>query len=490
MLALWAGRAELMSLPLAALQAPLSRLGCDALFNTNCFIFLFLPVALLGYWLVPSRRWKLIWIGAMSILFYSFWDIRFVALLASSAVVDYTVARLIATATTDGVRKRWLLLSISFNLGVLGFFKYAIFALENANSILSLLGSATQLPYRNIVLPVGISFYTFQTMSYTIDVYRRVVEPTQDFIKYLAYVSLFPQLVAGPIVRYATLSKQLDELPVRPAPQLLALGVTLFVLGLAKKVLIADVIAFRIDPFWDNVEGLTTVTAWVAFIGYGLQLYFDFSGYSDMAIGLGALLGLRFPINFNAPYQAISPADFWRRWHISLSTFLRDYLYIPLGGNRRGPKRVLINLMAVMVLGGLWHGAAWTFVVWGAYHGGLLVLYQVARPAWDSWAPWLQRAATLSLVYLGWAVFRAPSLDSVLDLFGHMFLEWNLGGLVAQSRFIVALVAILVFTLKAPSTAVLNIRFTPARALALALLLLASIIVMNTIQSPFLYYQF
>ncbi len=478
-----------MPLPVASIQATFDRLGCDALFNTSCFLFLFLPIALAGYWAVPNRRWKLAWITAMSFIFYAFWDARFVALLAASAVVDYSVARRIAAAATDVARKRWLIGSIAFNLGVLGFFKYAVFAMENAQSLFDLLGMGVKLPYYNIILPVGISFYTFQTMSYTIDVYRRVVDPTRDFVKYLAYVSLFPQLVAGPIVRYATLSKQLDDLPRRPAAKILALGLTLFVLGLSKKVLIADVIAYRIEPMWADLAGLTTVTAWMALMGYGLQLYFDFSGYSDMAIGLGALLGLRFPINFNAPYQALNPADFWRRWHISLSTFLRDYLYIPLGGNRGAASRVLINLVIVMGLGGLWHGANWTFIVWGLYQGGLLVLYQVTRATWDGWPAWIQRGITLALIYFSWTIFRASSLGDTAELLSHLW-SWDFTGLGMQLPFIGILVAVFAFTLMAPATAILKIQFTLPRAVGLAILFLACVVMMNTIQSPFLYYQF
>ncbi len=440
--------------------------------------------------MVPNRRWKLLWLTAMSFLFYAMWDARFVALLALSAAVDYTIALRIGAAADQASRKRWLITSVVFNLGVLGFFKYAVFALENARSVFDLLGVEASLPYYNIILPVGISFYTFQTMSYTIDVYRQVVEPTRDFAKYLAYVSLFPQLVAGPIVRYSTLSKQLDEIPLRPAANMIAMGVTLFVLGLSKKILIADVIAHRIDPVWSDVSGLTTVTAWIAVLGYGLQLYFDFSGYSDMAIGLGALIGFRFPINFNAPYQALNPSDFWRRWHISLSTFLRDYLYVPLGGNRVGTGRTLLNLAIVMGLGGLWHGAAWTFVVWGLFHGGMLVFYQVTRRAWDAGPVWIQRAVLLLLVFIGWMIFRAPDLFAAAEVARHLFLDLDFGGLRANLTFIAVLAAVFAFTLKAPSTAKLDMRFTLPRATGLALLLLGCVVMMNTIQSPFLYYQF
>ncbi len=465
-------------------------LGCDARFNTYCFLILFLPATLLAYWAVPRREWKFAVVTLASLIFYSFWDVRFVVLVLGSAAVDFLVALRIGRENDPARRKAFLWISILFNLGVLGFFKYALFFAENAVSLAQLFGAKVSTPGFNIVLPVGISFYTFQTLSYTIDVYRGDVLPTKRFVKYVAYVSMFPQLVAGPIVRYRTLDRQMDALPGRPRMTDLVLGVALFAMGLFKKVVVADSVAVHSDGLWGNLAGLDTVTAWLAALGYTVQLYFDFSGYSDMAIGLGLLLGLRFPINFRAPYQAINISDFWRRWHISLSTFLRDYLYIPLGGNRGGRRRAQINMLIVMLLGGLWHGAAWTFVVWGLYHGLLLALYRQVQPGWDRMPVVFQRAATFFLVVVGWVIFRAESLADAGTVLGLML--WPAGGDVALliAPTAISLFAIIAFTQWAKPTSDLTVRPTPWWALGIAIMLMWSFVRLSSGNSPFLYYQF
>ncbi|MEA3135775.1 MAG: alginate O-acetyltransferase complex protein AlgI [Thermoplasmata archaeon] len=468
-----------------------SSLGCDARFNTQLFLFLFLPVALLGYWAVASRNWKIVWIAACSIVFYSMWDARFVLLLATAAAVDFYVALRIEAAGEDRPRrKRWLFASILFNLGILAIFKYALFARDNAQSLFDLLGVDYQLPGFSIVLPVGISFFTFKTLSYTIDVYRGDQVACREPLKYLAFISLFPELVAGPIVRYSTLGEQLDRLPRRVPWNFMATGVTLFAIGLFKKAVVADLVANRIDDLWAAPGALTFAQGWAAALGYTVQLYFDFSGYSDMAMGLGAMLGLRFPINFLAPYQALNPSDFWRRWHISLSTWLRDYLYIPLGGNRKGPGRAKVNLLLVMLLGGLWHGANWTFVAWGAYHGVLLVLYQTVRPGWDRMPAIAQRLLMFLLAVVGWVTFRATSLGQAMQVYGAMVDVASLGSLVALLPFLLALAAIIAFTMLARPTGEMQFRFTAPRAFAVALLLFAAVLMVGSGSSPFLYYQF
>ncbi len=471
-----------------------SQFQCDALFNTYCFVVLFLPLVLLGYWAVPRRTWKLGYLTAMSLLFYALWDVRFVPLLLASAVVDFVVAQRIEAARLAGAdrsrAKAWLIVSIAFNLSVLAFFKYAMFFAENARSIFDLAGIPVTIPGFTIVLPVGISFYTFQTLSYTIDVYRGQVPATRNFLKYTCYVTMFPQLVAGPIVRYAKLDEQLDALPARPHRGLLVTGASLFILGLAKKILVADTVARFVEPLWADPHALTTVQAWYAALGYTIQLYFDFSGYSDMAIGLGAMMALRFPINFNAPYQAVNISDFWRRWHISLSTFLRDYLYIPLGGNRLGARRAQINMMIVMFLGGLWHGANWTFVVWGVYHGFLLASYRQVQPWWDRMHVAGQRAATLFLVVIGWVVFRANSLGDAGAVYRAMFFGAEIG-LEALTPFgVLLLLGIYTFMVLARPTSQLRMPAKPWHAAVLSTLLLATMVMMGSGQSPFLYYQF
>ncbi len=464
-------------------------LGCAAAFNTYCFLFLFLPPALIGYWAVPSRRWKLAWITLMSFVFYSFWDIRFVLLLVASSVVDFGVARRLAAATDPIVRKRWLRLSILFNLGTLGFFKYAVFGLQNVRNLFDLVGVPVDVPGYNIVLPVGISFYTFQTMSYTIDVYRGHFEPTRNFLKYIAFVTLFPQLVAGPIVRYRTLSDQLDALPRRLSGAYAGTGLMLLSMGLFKKVVIADLIAMRIDPLWSDVGALTTITAWISAMGFMLQLYFDFSGYSDMAIGLGALLGLRFPINFRAPFQALNPPDFWRRWHISLSTFLRDYLFVPLGGNKVSLPRWRFNVLLVMVLSGLWHGAAWTFILWGAYYGVLQIAYRRWGAAWDALPRVGQMIGFQWLVVVSGVLFRADNLGVAGAVYRAMFDPFMWGGLGALPLLAI-MVALYAFTMIARPACDLRFRLRPYEAALVAIGLVIALLIIRLEYSPFLYYQF
>ncbi|HUR62076.1 MAG TPA: MBOAT family protein [Candidatus Thermoplasmatota archaeon] len=460
-------------------------MDCQALFNTRCFLFGFLPVVLAGYWLMPGRTWKLAWLTAASFLFYSFWDLRFVLLLVAAAAVDFTIALGLERSVRH--RKAWLVSSIAFNLGVLAVFKYAIFAAANARSILSFFDVPVAIPLFSVVLPVGISFFTFKTMSYTVDVYRREVPACRDPLKFLAFVSLFPELVAGPIVRYQNISHQIDHLPQRPRWHFFGVGVTLLVIGLAKKVLVADTVASYIDPLWADAGHLTLGSAWTAALGYTLQLYFDFSGYSDMAIGIAAMLGLRFPINFRAPYQALDPSDFWRRWHITLSTFLRDYLYIPLGGNRRGKLRTELNLVIVMALGGLWHGASWTFVLWGLYHGWLLMVHRMLKDPWARMPKAAQRLLTLFLVVLGWVLFRAPTIHVAGQVYAAMFHVGAWGTLAAP--LLLACVAVLACTMVLRPSVELRMRPLWMRAGVAAAAFALSVALLER-ESPFLYYQF
>ena len=479
----------------AGVQDAVHAWGFDAGFNNYAFILLFLPIVLAGYWAVPGRRWKLGWLVAMSLLFYSFWDVRFVWLLVLASLLDFVIALRMSRLPEKRDRRRWLVASIVLNLATLAFFKYAMFAADNLRSIFGVLGVPVELPYFYIVLPVGISFYTFQTMSYTIDVYRGEVPASRDFLKFLAFVTLFPQLVAGPIIRYRDLSGQLDDLPRRPTQALLAMGVAFFAIGLFKKMAIADTVASLTAPYWADTSGLTMMEAWMAALGYTIQLYFDFSGYSDMALGLGALLGFRFPFNFRAPYQALNPSDFWRRWHVSLSSFLRDYLYIPLGGNRKGPTRAQVNMLLVMLLGGLWHGAAWTFVLWGLYHGLLLAAYSRVKDPWDRMPVLLQRVATLLLVVVGWVMFRATSLGQAFDVYAAMVdvSTFRLGALA--SPVLLGLVAILAFAMVARPLADWGRReesvlYTARGGAAVAGLMVAALVLLSIGSSPFLYYQF
>ncbi len=380
------------------------------LFNSYVFILVFLPIVLFAWWATRGRpRLRLATLTAASYFFYGYWDWRFTALMAASTAVDFYCG--LGMGRHPSARGRYLAASLVTNLGVLAVFKYLGFFGRSVNALVAALGTEPVFPELHIILPVGISFYTFQSMSYSIDVYRSKVEPTTDPLLFAAYVSMFPQLVAGPIVRFTDVEAQLANLPQRPSAPHLEAGFRLFAFGLFKKLWIADTIATWIDPQLSNPMSLDLFSGWWCALGYTAQLYFDFSAYSDMAVGLGLLLGLRLPQNFDSPYVSASISEFWRRWHITLSSWLRDYLYIPLGGNRHGRTRTLLNLTVTMFLGGLWHGANWTFVVWGLFHGLLLVVGALLPKSIVQLVPRVARVGiTFLCVVLGWVIFRASDL--------------------------------------------------------------------------------
>lgn len=371
-----------------------------------------------------ARKWILL---AASYYFYAYWDWRFAGLLLSCTAVNYWVAKRLELAGETAARKWLMAVSLGYSLGVLGFFKYFNFFVD---SFRILLGYAPdEARTLDIILPVGISFYTFQTLSYTIDVYRRELKACRSFRDLALYVAFFPQLVAGPIVRASEFLPQL-ETPRTLTWQRAYDGFRQFVFGLFKKVFIADQLAGFVDPSFDNAAALDGATLWIVVIAYAIQIYCDFSGYSDMAIGIARAMGYDFSRNFDHPYIATSIQDFWRRWHISLSTWLRDYLYIPLGGNRCGKRRTYINLMLTMLLGGLWHGANWTFVAWGAIHGLALCadrLYRMHSPkacrgqestGWKAVSGW---AVTMLVVLVAWVFFRSPDISAAIGILGQMF---------------------------------------------------------------------
>ncbi|QDV09838.1 Peptidoglycan O-acetyltransferase [Planctomycetes bacterium Poly30] len=408
------------------------------LFTSNVFLYYFLPLVL-GLYYGSPRSWRSWILAIASYFFYGWWRPDFVALMWFSTVVDYSCGLGIGRdrgrpGATEKAGKRWVILSCCVNLGLLAYFKYANFGIDTLNAILVANGHGA-VEWTKVILPVGISFYTFQTLSYTVDVYRRDAEPVRQFRDFACYVALFPQLVAGPIVRYRSIAEQLKERAHTWTG--FSTGVLIFQAGLAKKVLLADTFAQAADQGF-ALANPTTLEAWVAALSYTFQIYFDFSGYSDMAIGLGLLFGFRFPINFNRPYISKSITEFWRRWHITLSSFLRDYLYIPLGGNRKGPIRTYINLALTMLLGGLWHGAAWTFIAWGAYQGFWLVLERLSgrRSLYAMLPGVLQNAVTFVIIVVGWVFFRAASIPEALRFLGAMagqstqkvstlFIEWS-----------------------------------------------------------------
>lgn len=395
-------------------------------FTTYLFVFYFLPLVLVFYYaLERSSRQASASDGRTCILlntllilasyvFYGWWNPWFIFLMLGITVVNYACGRIIGLkGTSPRLRLCVVTSAIVVSLATLGFFKYFLFFEANLNQVLAWFGVGT-VRVLEITLPIGISFYTFHALSYTIDVYRRTAPPVRSFMDFACYIALFPQLVAGPIIRYNTVA---DQLVSRShTREKFSSGVTLFILGFAKKILLANPMGRVADAAFD-AQSLSTPDAWFGAIAYAFQIYFDFSGYSDMAIGLGRMIGFEFLKNFDSPYKAESITDFWRGWHISLSTFLRDYLYIPLGGNRKGPRRTYVNLVVVMLLGGLWHGANWTFVAWGAYHGILLAFerFRGKRSAYQHWPRPVRVAATFVLVLISWVLFRSANLHEALN---------------------------------------------------------------------------
>jgi D-alanyl-lipoteichoic acid acyltransferase DltB (MBOAT superfamily) len=401
------------------------------LFNSLTFAVFFALVYAL-YRLIPGWNARKNMLLVASYVFYGAWNPPFAALLFSSTVIDWLLAARMARETGKSKRRLWLSISLVANFGFLGFFKYGNFLLENVTSACAAMHIAYAPPHLDILLPVGISFYTFHTLSYTIDVYRGELKPVKSFRDFALFVAFFPQLVAGPIVRARNFLFQL-EAPPAPVPGRFAWGLFLMTVGLFQKVVVADTL---LAPVADNVFGhpfpLAALDAWAGALAFGMQIFCDFSGYSLTAIGLDLCFGFQLLDNFKFPYGAIGFTDFWRRWHISLSTWLRDYLYIPLGGSRCGTARNVVNLMVVMLLGGLWHGAAWTFVVWGGLHGLFLVAERGVRWALGSTAfassavaGFLGWLVTFLGVTLTWVFFRAPDVGqavktvvSMLGVFG------------------------------------------------------------------------
>ena len=401
------------------------------IFNSGLFLFLFVGFSA-GYVLMRrASTLRILYVILFSIYFYYKSSGIYFLLLVFAAVSDYWIAHGIAAARSKKT-KRWLVaLSVAVNLGMLGYFKYTNFFIEIANNIFG----AGFLDFRNIFLPVGISFFVFQSMSYTIDVYRGVIRPLDRWIDYMFYLSFFPQLVAGPIVRARDFIPQIRQ-PLRVTRRMFGLGVALIIIGLIKKAVISDYISLNfVDRIFDDPALYSGFECLMGIYGYALQIYCDFSGYSDMAIGIALLLGFRFPKNFDAPYKSATITEFWRRWHISLSSWLRDYLYISLGGNRKGRVRTYVNLLLTMLLGGLWHGAAVRFILWGALHGVALALHKM----WMAVVPWAKingkdmnivlRVAgivlTFNLVCFGWLLFRAEDMQTVHVMLYQIFNNFN-----------------------------------------------------------------
>jgi alginate O-acetyltransferase complex protein AlgI len=465
------------------------------LFNTLEFLVLFLPLVLVVALRVRGNV-LLFWLCLASTVFYGFaghaW---FLVPMAVTTVLDFWVGRRLESAH-GASRRRYLLLSLCGNLGLLAYFKYSGLFAQSARDIANVLhlagahGTALEATLR-VTLPAGISFYTFQTLSYVLDIYRGHAKPEKNFFAYLAFVSFFPHLVAGPLTRHNQLIPQLYEAAERRVRPRWWAGMSLFSIGLCKKVLVADRIANWNDPLIDHVGSAGLFGAWVAVLGYAMQIYFDFSGYSDMAIGLGRLFSVELPQNFDSPYKATSPADFWRRWHITLSQWLRDYLYISLGGNRCSPARRDFNLLMTMTLGGLWHGASWTFAVWGLFHGACLIAYHKTQRNWDDWHPFIKRALTFLLVCIGWVFFRARTMRQAGAWLAGMAGLHGISGSARATTLLSLLIVVCLIICNLAKNAYereLDLLGKPARAL-LGIGTAASVILMNY-ASKFLYFQF
>ena len=387
-------------------------------FSSLLFLFRFLPLVLIAYFIVP-RPFRNLILFVSSLIFYAWGEPVYVVIMLFSTIVDYTHGRLVQRYLDEGNQKnakRAVASSMVINLSLLAFFKYSDFIISNINHI-----AGSNIPLLELSLPIGISFYTFQTMSYTVDVYRGQAKVQKNLVSFGAYVALFPQLIAGPIVQYKTIAEQLDHR--KETTNLFADGIVRFMTGLGKKVLLAN----SIGLLWDQISNMSfatmpVVTAWIGAAAFAFQIYFDFSGYSDMAIGLGKMFGFEFLENFNYPYLSRSITEFWRRWHISLGSWFRDYVYIPLGGNRCSRGKQIRNIAVVWLLTGLWHGASWNFVLWGVYFGVLLLIEKLFLFRFmERWPSFLRRIYTLVIVLISWVIFAFDSMTQVKGYLAAMF---------------------------------------------------------------------
>lgn len=468
-------------------------------FSSLLFLFRFLPAVLLAYYLVPEK-WKNLVLFVSSLIFYAWGEPVYVVLILISTLVDYLAGRTVAYCRIKGYQKRAvfaLLCSVIINLSLLGFFKYGNFLLRIVHRL-----TGFGVPALHLALPIGISFYTFQTMSYTIDVYRGDAPVQKNLISFGAYVSLFPQLIAGPIIRYKDVAEQLGGR--RESISLFSSGIIRFMTGMGKKVLIANPVgALWVEIAGMNTSELTTVAAWLGVLAFTFQIYFDFSGYSDMAIGLGRMFGFSFPENFNYPYESRSITEFWRRWHISLGTWFREYVYIPLGGNRKGLGRQLLNIAVVWLLTGLWHGAYANFVLWGIYYALLLAAEKLLwKPVLNRLPSFLKHLYTMFFVMVGWSIFSWQDMADRTGYMKTMFAQAGAGLADRQTLYLLVSYFALMFIACVGSLSWgkhLAERCLPQRtvrravaevAFVGALFTLCLAMLVNSSYNPFLYFRF
>lgn len=464
-------------------------------FSSTIFLCIFLPIVLLGYYICPKKGRNLFLLIA-SLVFYAWGEPKYVLLMMLSITINYVFGLLMEKNRQNARRlKLMLVLSVVIDLALLCFFKYTDFVISNINAAFD-----TGFDLLKLALPIGISFYTFQAMSYTIDVYRGDVKVQRNIIDFGMYISMFPQLIAGPIVRYADVEGQIRERSV--TMQDLSEGAMRFIVGLGKKVLLAN----QIGALWSEIYALgghsSALTAWIGAVAFTFQIYFDFSGYSDMAIGLGRMFGFKFPENFRYPYQSVSITDFWRRWHITLSTWFREYLYIPLGGNRRGLARQALNLFIVWTLTGFWHGAGWNFILWGLYYFVILLLEKLFMlKALDKAPKLLRHIYSLLLIVIGWVIFACDDITVLLPYLGSMFgANGALGGMdlywltTKAVLLVICAIASTELPKKLMASCTGSLGEKPAFAVkavpALLLLGLSMVFLIGDSYNPFLYFRF
>lgn len=465
-------------------------------FSSSVFIFMFLPLSLVSYY-ISGKKIKNYILLLASLFFYAWGGMNYLKVLIISILINYIFGLLLdKTIDKKHLRMFFLILGIILNLALLFYYKYYDFFLENINTIFNM-----NLELKKIVLPIGISFFTFQGMSYIIDIYRNDGKVNKNIFSVALYISLFPQLVAGPIIKYKAVDEQIRNR--KESIDYFSYGINRFVIGLGKKIIISDMLGAISDNIFllANSSGIDMITAWIGAICYTLQIYFDFSGYSDMAIGLGHLFGFKFPENFNYPYISRSITEFWRRWHISLSTWFKEYLYIPLGGNRRG--NVYFNLVVVFLVTGLWHGASWNFVIWGLWHGLFMIIERLIRDkAWYKKIPLIIKIfITLFIVIIGWVLFKATTLKEGLRYLSIMFGLVNFSNITFEFTYFISrkFILLIIIGIIASTPIPKNIfnrykgikAFELIKTILIILLFIVSIIFMvNSTYSPFIYFQF
>ncbi|MFR1927328.1 MAG: MBOAT family O-acyltransferase [Clostridium paraputrificum] len=457
------------------------------IFSSILFIFRFLPITLILYYITPQKYKNLI-LTLLSLVFYSWGEGKYFLIMIASIIIDYTAGRLIYRYKNE-IKKKTIVLCISlvFNLGLLFFFKYFNFFIDNINNIFNLAIKGVK-----ITLPLGISFYTFQTMSYSIDVYRGKIVPEKNIINFAAFVTLFPQLIAGPIVKYTDINKEISRRVI--TKDNVEVGIEKFILGLGRKVLIAN----NIGMLWTEVEGIgfeniSTPLAWLGIISFGLQIYFDFSGYSLMAIGLGKMLGFNFPENFNYPYISRSISEFWRRWHITLGSWFKEYVYIPLGGNRKGKVRVTFNLFIVWALTGLWHGASYNFLLWGLFFFLLISIEKLGLINFLNKHRVFSHIYTIVLLLIGWTLFAITDFNGICEYLSKLFLYSNGEEWIYYLRnYGVSLIIAIIFSLPLVSMFYKKIdNFKWIKTIILMGIFIISVAyLVDATYNPFLYFRF